>query len=65
MSYGLLVDPTNAGEFADAIITLLENRSLSEEMGRAGRKTIEKHFSWEAIARKHIEFYGKFIPART
>lgn len=58
---GLLVDPTNNREFADAMIKLLDNSQLAVSMGNEGHKTIHKHFSWEAIADKQIEFYKKFV----
>jgi mannosylfructose-phosphate synthase len=58
---GLLVDPTNPEEFASALMTLLENKSLAEEMGMKGHETVKKEYSWEAIARKHLDFYKKFL----
>ena len=61
---GLLVDPTDAQEFADALIMLLEDCQQCERMGREGCKAIYKDFSWEAIAERHIAFYEKFINGR-
>jgi len=58
---GLLIDPTNPAEFADAIVALLKARERAKEIGQAGRGVIRKHFSWEAIARRHIKFYEGFI----
>jgi len=58
---GLLVDPSDAGEFADAITKLLSSKSLAEKLGIEGYHTIQKFFSWEAIAGKHLEFYDKFM----
>jgi mannosylfructose-phosphate synthase len=58
---GLLVDPHNAREFADAMIALLKDRRLAESMAHKGRETIHNHFSWEVIAEKHIKFYSKFM----
>jgi len=62
---GLLVDPSNATEFAEAIIQLLKDHKLAESMGQKGRHTIQKQFSWEAIADKHIEFYEGFMGVQT
>lgn len=59
--HGLLVDPSNINEFADAIIMLLKNRRLAESMGQEGCKTVHRSFSWEAIAERHIAFYEKFM----
>ena len=58
---GLLVDPSNIDEFADAMITLLKDRQLAESMGREGCETAQKCFSWEAIAERHIAFYEEFM----
>ena len=58
---GLLIDPANKREFAEAIIKLLKNRSLSSKLGQEGCNTIHKYFSWEAIAEKHMSFYQKFM----
>ena len=58
---GLLIDPTNPAEFANAIVTLLEDRERAKEMGQTGRGVILNRFSCEAIARRHIAFYGKFM----
>lgn len=58
---GLLVDSSNPREFADAMITILKDRQLAESMGKEGYKTIQKYYSWEAIAEKHIAFYERFM----
>ena len=58
---GLLVDPSNPREFADAMTTILKDRQLAESMGKEGYKTIQKYYSWEAIAEKHIAFYERFM----
>jgi len=58
---GLLVDPADPQAFAAAILELLEQPEKATELGRAGYKTVKQHYSWEAIAAKHISFYLKFI----
>ena len=58
---GLLIDPSNANEFADAMIMLLKDPKLAESMGKEGCKTVRRYFSWEAIAERHISFYEKFM----
>ena len=62
---GLLVDPKNKNEFAEAMIKLLKNRKLATRLGQNGCKTIHKQFSWEAIAEKHISFYERFMDLGT
>lgn len=58
---GLLVDPQNVQEFAGAMVALLKDRELSERLGDEGCKAIHREYSWEAIARKHIAFYERFM----
>ena len=58
---GVLIDPTNIEEFATAIIDLLKDREKAERIGKAGAQTVKDYLSWEAIARRHLEFYDKFM----
>ena len=60
-SSGLLVDPANAHEFADAIIRLLDDREFARKLGKEGCETIRREYSWEAMAQKHLDFYDKFM----
>jgi glycosyltransferase involved in cell wall biosynthesis len=58
---GLLVDPSNTEEFADTMLKLLKDRHLRDIIGERGRQTIREGYSWEAIARRHLEFYRKYL----
>jgi mannosylfructose-phosphate synthase len=58
---GVLVDPADQKEFAAAMIELLNEPKSAEGMGLRGRETIQKSYSWEAIADKHFAFYDRFI----
>ena len=49
---GIVVDSEKPEEVADAIITLLKNKELSDEMGRNGRTYVVENRSWEAVARE-------------
>ena len=49
---GILVDPEKPEEVADAIITLLKNKELRDEMGKNGRKYVVENRSWERVARE-------------
>ena len=48
---GLLVEPANSGEMANAITMLLDNDEMRMKMGRQGRKVVEEKYNTEAIAR--------------
>jgi mannosylfructose-phosphate synthase len=57
---GVLIDPADQKEFAEAMIKLLNAPKSAEGMGLKGRETIQKSYSWEAIADKHFAFYDRF-----
>lgn len=44
---GILVDPTNIDEVANAIIWLFENPEKAEAMGRRGQEMIFSKYNWE------------------
>jgi len=52
---GLLVNPENSQEFANAIMKLLEDPELRKQMGENGRKYVVKNHSWESVARRVAE----------
>ena len=58
---GLLVDPSDAHEFADAMIAVLKGPQRAGQMGKEGRRTVEQRFSWDAIAERHVVFYERSI----
>jgi mannosylfructose-phosphate synthase len=58
---GVLIDPANASEFADGMISVLTDQALARKLGSTGNRTIHKSYSWEVIARRHLEFYGRFM----
>jgi glycosyltransferase involved in cell wall biosynthesis len=51
---GFLVNPRSPGELATALETLLTNRKLSEEFGRAAAQRVEA-FGLESVARRFLE----------
>ncbi len=54
---GLLVDPLNAREIADAIVNLFNNQEMAAEMGRKGRQLILEKYNWEKESEKLIQLY--------
>ena len=58
---GLLVPPADPRALAEAINTLLRDKSMARRMGLAGRARIEKHFSWDLIASQTLDMYQKLI----
>ncbi len=52
-------------DLATKITALLQDPVKAKQMGEAGRKRVEEHFSWTAIADRTIALYKKLIDART
>jgi glycosyltransferase involved in cell wall biosynthesis len=57
---GLLVPPRDSEDLADAVIYLLENKDIREQMGKNGRKKA-KDYSWETIAEDTEKVYEGLI----
>lgn len=58
---GYLVDSANPVEFAGAILDLLKNEKKRRQIGQNAYKVIVEEYSWEAIARRHLAFYEKYM----
>jgi glycosyltransferase involved in cell wall biosynthesis len=56
---GLLVPPRDARALADALRTLLDDRTRLEEMGRSSREIAVRHFAVEMVNRDTIKEYNK------
>jgi Glycosyltransferase len=54
---GILVDPTNVDEIADAIIYLLEHPEDARRMGVNGRRAVKEKYNWEKMERRLLEVY--------
>lgn len=50
-----------ASDLASAINRLAEDTEACKRMGEAGRRRVEEHFSWEAIARQTLELYEELV----
>ena len=58
---GILIQPNNAKELAEAIEYLLCNKDVRIRLGQIGRKTIIERFSYNVIIKKLIEIYEKML----
>jgi glycosyltransferase involved in cell wall biosynthesis len=52
-----------ARDLAEAVNRILSDPESRMRMGRAARKRVDTHFSWEAIAKKTMDYYKKLIEA--
>jgi phosphatidylinositol alpha-1,6-mannosyltransferase len=55
---GIVVDGTNAGEIAGAIVKILNDPAMADRMGKAGREWIVDQWSWENWSRKFQQVLG-------
>jgi glycosyltransferase involved in cell wall biosynthesis len=61
---GLLVDPLNVQDIADAIEELIRNPDEAESMGQRGRRAAEEQFSWFNEEQVLLSFYSSLLPSR-
>jgi glycosyltransferase involved in cell wall biosynthesis len=59
---GFLVEKNNPQQVASAILTLLENDSLRETMGKRARQHVLNHFTWDRVAAHIFEQYCDLCP---
>lgn len=57
---GFFVRPRNSTEIVEKVNKLLDNESLRYKMGQNARKSVEKKFTWEIIARRFETIYNEF-----
>ncbi len=56
---GILVPKENPEKLAKALVKLINNFELREEMGNKSRKRIEKLFTWEKVGRQYEKLFKK------
>ncbi|MEO1994589.1 MAG: glycosyltransferase, partial [Planctomycetaceae bacterium] len=63
---GILVDPFNPREIAEAVAWLLDNPVEAERMGRRGRQAIHNRLNWGHEVQKLLDLYARYdgvVPA--
>jgi colanic acid biosynthesis glycosyl transferase WcaI len=60
---GLLADAGNAGDLAEKIRLLYENRNLARQMGATGRKVAETHFDRKIGVRAYFDLFTGLVDA--
>ena len=58
---GLLVPPAESSAIADAVVHLLTDASLAQQLGRAGRGHIADHFSVRRMVRSTEDLYTELL----
>jgi len=51
-------------DLAQAVNTLYKDKDRRVAMGKAGRLRVERHFSWDSIARQTLDLYEELISTR-
>ena len=64
-STGLLVAAEDAGALADAIARFVDDPNLGRQFGEAGRRRMQREFSIDAMADKHVALYESVLNGRT
>ena len=59
----LLVPSKDPSAIRNALLQLIENPVLCQELGQAARKRVEEKFSWEYAAKRHTNLYKEVIPS--
>ena len=59
---GLLFEPGDPGDLARNLEFLLDSRELRQQLGAAGRRRFEEHYSWDVIIERH---YRPLLAPRT
>jgi len=61
ISCGICVDPLNPEEIAEAIQFIIEHPAEAEQMGKNGRRAVEKRYNWEREEKKLLSIYHNLI----
>ena len=61
---GLLVPPRNPEAISSSLQKLLDNPSLSQELGIRARERFEKRFTWSKVAKQYLEVYNSVLSRR-
>ena len=57
----LIINPYETQNYAKSISMLLRDRKMRQNLAKNGYLTVREKFSWEAIAKRFINFYTKII----
>jgi spore coat protein SA len=58
---GLLVEAGNAEQLAAAILRLLQDETVCQNMGQAGRQRVSQRYTWEQIVEALLQQYGRLV----
>ena len=59
---GLICNQKDSADLADKIITMLNDPTLRQTLGRAGRQHVLERFDWNIIAERYIRLIDDIAP---
>lgn len=54
---GLLVEPGDKAALEKALVRVLEDHGLAQDLGAAGRRAVEERYTWQGVAARVLSFY--------
>jgi len=61
--FGMLVDPTNPDQIADAINYLKNNKEEAYRMGQEGRRAVIEKFNCEVVSKEYVQIINEIVSA--
>ena len=58
---GIIIDPGDENQLAEAMIRLLSNNDLRHQMGKNAAKWVDEELGWERIAAQTLKAYERAI----
>ena len=58
---GVVLPEAEAGAWAEALGTLVEDPTRREALARAGREKALSVFAWPVVARQHLDFFEHLL----
>jgi glycosyltransferase involved in cell wall biosynthesis len=58
---GILVEPKNSEQLAQAILSLMKNQKYAYRLGINARKTITEKYSLDLLSEKYVHLYCKLL----
>jgi glycosyltransferase involved in cell wall biosynthesis len=63
--HGLLINPDDVQSLSEAILSLVRDQDLREEIGRKARIHVTQNFSVDAVAEKYVSLYQQMLGGRS
>lgn len=58
---GAIVEPGDSEALANAIVRILQDEEGAEEMGKNGRRMVEKQYNWESVCKAIEDIYESVV----